>query len=344
MWRFLLFFSLIVMSSVWIWVGLLIPAQLPTALSSIFAVAFGLAAVALVIVIFGIRRLQWGSRFSQWIEAYFFSFLGFNSFLFVWAVVAALLIVAGVDPVEAARGCLLAALGLMFVAMFFALRGPRLVTVGEAKENSLKVVQISDLHIGATIGSRYVARVVDLALQAKPDLIVLTGDIGDGDPQTHPKSMRELARLQAPFGVVGVLGNHEHYRGAGKWVEALTQAGVKMLLNESHAFVWQGENILVHGLEASQGNELKVPNAHIVLSHYPAHATAAAQAGAKLFLAGHTHGGQFWPWTLVIGFFHRYSRGLYEVNGTRVYVSPGTGYWGPPMRLGALAEVTLLRY
>lgn len=347
---FAIFFSLILLSSVWIWVGLLLPANLPSIVTTIFGGIFAAAAVSFALVVFGIRQFQWGGRLSQWIEAYFFSFLGINSFMFVWALVASVLTLAGVDPVMAARGCLVAAHVLMLIAFIFAIRGPRLVHISLKSEKNispLKVVQITDLHIGATIGSQYVARTVNLALQAQPDLIVLTGDIGDGDPETHPKSLRELSRLKAPLGVIGVLGNHEHYRGAEKWMTALTQAGVKMLENSRHMLEWQGKEVVVHGLAAIEKAAPQLAKTHdeqlhIVLSHYPSHAPLAARANATLFLAGHTHGGQFWPWTWVIGFFHRYSRGLYQVENTHVYVSPGTGYWGPPLRLGAPAEVTAI--
>lgn len=351
--QLVLFFNLVGFACFVIWQWLLLPAALAPLLLFLFIGMFVAGAVSLLMILFFFRNLrstplQWLSKWTSLIEAYFFSFLGVNSFLFIAGLVSFVLITFGFDPVRVARSCLLSAFLLIIFSYWIAMRGPRLMKVFLSEfSTSLRIAQISDLHIGATLGAKYVARLVNIVLSEKPDLIVLTGDIGDGDPELHAQSVKELARLKAPLGVVGVLGNHEHYRGAKEWVRTLNDAGVKILNNELLRMQHETTELTVFGIAAAEREISSVPkidknNFYLVLSHYPSHAEAATEAGAHLFLAGHTHGGQFWPWTWVIHFVHRYARGLYKVRNTYIYVSPGSGYWGPPLRLGAPAEVTLL--
>ena len=279
----------------------------------------------------------------KWIGIFLFPFVGMHSFLFVALILEVLL--AYFIPFYQASLISVAAAYLLAIASFLVARlGPKLAKVSLGQD--FKILQISDLHIGATLGQSYVKKVVDISLAAQPDCIMLTGDIGDGDPNAHEESLQELTRLKAPLGIFLILGNHELYWPTNQWIEFFRKAGMTVLIDEEKQLNWKEKNISILGLSPDNRKTVEElapsKNNLIVLAHYPHRAEEAALAGAKLFLAGHTHGGQFWPWSMLIGLFHRYAIGLYKIKDCAVYVSAGTGYWGPPFRLGRRAEVTLL--
>lgn len=221
----------------------------------------------------------------------------------------------------------------------------------------LKIAQISDLHIGPTIGRRAVERVVARTLALGPDLIAVTGDLADGTPERLAHALEPLARLNAPLGVYYVPGNHEYYWGALEWLAKSVELGWTPLVNENRVVARGGAELLVAGVPDEQGG-LFVPghapdqrraaagkegvDFRLLLAHRPDGAAAAANAGFDLQLSGHTHGGQFFPASLFIGFFHRYARGLARAGRMWIHVNPGTGYWGPANRFGVPSEITLL--
>lgn len=221
----------------------------------------------------------------------------------------------------------------------------------------LKILQISDLHVGPTIRRAYVEKTVERSLSLNPDLIALTGDIFDGVFEVLAPHLEPLGRLRAPLGLFYVTGNHEYFWGAGMWTQKAVEYGLTPLNNENRILTFRGEKFLIAGIpdEMSrffdQGNNPDCVKAaatqegemfKILLAHRPGVYAEAAAAGFNLQLSGHTHGGQFFPWSLVIRFFHRYYRGLNRYNHLWIYVSPGTGYWGPAQRLAVPAELTLL--
>jgi predicted MPP superfamily phosphohydrolase len=223
--------------------------------------------------------------------------------------------------------------------------------------NGLVLVQITDLHVGPTIGARFVRRVVRRANAAGADLIVLTGDLADGSPAALAPGFAPLAELHAPLGVFGVTGNHEYYSGVHGWLAAWRAHGITPLLNE-HRVLRRGDGAFVlagvpdwsaghfdatHAPQpaaALQGAPAKGPR--ILLAHQPRSAAAADAAGFHLQLSGHTHGGQFLPWRWFVPLQQPYVAGLHRHGGLWVWVSRGTGYWGPPKRLGAPSEITRL--
>lgn len=223
--------------------------------------------------------------------------------------------------------------------------------------DGFKIAQTSDLHVGPTIGKRYARKVVDIANAQAPDMAALTGDFVDGSVADFAADVAPLAELRAPEGVFYVTGNHEYFWDAGQWIAAFRQLGARVLVNE-HELIRRGDaTIAVAGVtdistrymsgahafspqRALAGVPDGVPK--ILLAHQPISFTAAAEAGADLQLSGHTHAGQYFPFTLLIGFFQRYTRGLNRHDNMWVYVNSGTGYWGPPMRTGAPPEITLL--
>jgi predicted MPP superfamily phosphohydrolase len=239
-----------------------------------------------------------------------------------------------------------------------ALRGPtvRSVTVPvdglpEAL-SGFRIVQISDLHVGPTIGPRYVARLVGLVRDLAPDLTALTGDIFDGTVADLELSVKPLADLVPRGRVFYVPGNHEYYHSFATWTPELERLGFRTLLNRGERVDHGGHALWIGGVTDPAGPPPDPAKAalgsdgavfRILLSHRPGYAEPAARAGFQLQLSGHTHGGQFFPWTYVVRLFHRYFVGLLRHENMWIYVSPGTGTWGPPIRLGTTPEVTCLR-
>lgn len=221
------------------------------------------------------------------------------------------------------------------------------------------IVQVSDLHVGPTIKQRYVRRVVAAVNSLKPDVIALTGDLVDGSVPRLAADVAPLADLRAFAGVYAVTGNHEYYSGADAWVAEFRRLGMDVLMNQ-HRLIRRGDAVMVIAgvtdysagrFDAGQASHpagalLDAPRnaaVRVLLAHQPRSAAEAEQAGFDLQLSGHTHGGQFWPWPYFVSLQQPYVAGLHRMGGLQVYVSRGTGYWGPPMRLGARSEITRLR-
>jgi len=219
------------------------------------------------------------------------------------------------------------------------------------------IIQISDLHVGPTIRREHVSDLVDRILTFKPDMVVITGDLVDGPVPALRQQVEPLGRLRAPHGVYFVTGNHEYYAGVEPWLVELERLGVRTLRNErvriggEDGFDLAGiDDATAHHFGHGHGSDLpkalagRDPTRELVLlAHQPKAIFEAAAHGVGLQLSGHTHGGQIWP----IGYFVRlvqpYVAGLALHESTWIYVSRGTGYWGPPMRLDAPPELTRLR-
>jgi predicted MPP superfamily phosphohydrolase len=227
-------------------------------------------------------------------------------------------------------------------------------------EREWRVAQLSDVHIGPTLGRDWLAGVVDRVNAERPDLVVITGDLVDGSVEALSEHVAPLGRLVAPHGVFFVTGNHEYYSGAAEWCAHLATLGIRVLRNECVAVGEQDGFTLAgvddwtahqfarlapghrHDLEAALREALP-DRALVLLAHQPKSVREAAPRGVDLQLSGHTHGGQLVPFNFLVRFQQPHVAGLERVNDrTQIYVSRGTGYWGPPMRLGAPAEITLL--
>jgi len=253
---------------------------------------------------------------------------------------------------------LVVAFFLTLLGAFRALRGPRVKRVAVSipglpqSLRGLKIAQISDLHIGPTIRRSYVTHVVEMVASLAPDLTVLTGDIVDGGVKELEAHSEPLSKLGPKGSVFFSPGNHDYYSGFYEWQPALEQLGMKVLLNRGELVKFGTGSVWVAGvtdpvasqkpdaIAASLGGEKA--DFRLLLSHRPELAEAAEKAGFHLQLSGHTHGGQFFPWTYVAKRFHEFYLGLMKQGTMWVYVSPGTGSWGPPIRLGTTPEVTLV--
>jgi predicted MPP superfamily phosphohydrolase len=221
------------------------------------------------------------------------------------------------------------------------------------------IAQISDIHVGPTIKGPYVDAIVDAVNELKADLIAVTGDLVDGSVRDLARHTAPLARLNARHGAFFVTGNHEYYSGERAWTAEFKRLGMRVLMNEHVVLAHEGERIVIAGVADYSAHHFNpaqrsdpaaalkdAPSdaaARILLAHQPRSAPAAAAAGFDLQLSGHTHGGQFWPWMFFVRLQQPFTAGLHRLNDLWVYISRGTGYWGPPKRFGSPSEITHLR-
>ena len=217
----------------------------------------------------------------------------------------------------------------------------------------LRVVQISDLHIGPLLRKEWVEGVVARVRALKPDLVAITGDLVDGTVDELREHVAPLARLaEAPRGVYFSTGNHEYYSGVDDWLRYLPTLGIRPLANER---VEAAPGLDVAGIHDPTGRGRYAPDLPaaldgrdptrpvVLLAHQPRQFREAARHGVSLTLSGHTHGGQIWPFSWLVALVQPYIAGLHRLGEAQLYVSRGTGFWGPPMRVFAPAEITLLR-
>lgn len=309
--------------------------------------------------------------------------MGWLSFLFTFLILRDLLwLVATVAEVPSAALWLMTpgnifvfvlATLTLFVGFFQARKGPfiREVKIPIANLPSdlegYRIVQISDLHVGSTIKKDYVEHMVQLTRDLKPDLIVLTGDIVDGSVEALGPHVAPLAELTVMAPSLLALGNHDYYAGAKAWTQHFTDLGMKVLLNSHLMIKKNSTQILVGGVldpavkmtdpslkpDAQAAMQFREPGTampesssffRLLLAHHPKIAAEAAAAGFDLQLSGHTHAGQFMPWTWVVRLVHQpHFAGLTKEKNMWVYVSAGTGTWGPPIRFGTKPELTLIQ-
>jgi uncharacterized protein len=217
----------------------------------------------------------------------------------------------------------------------------------------LRVAHITDVHIGPLLQKEWVEGVVERVLALKPDFVAITGDLVDGSVEELREHVAPLARLaEAPRGVYFTTGNHEYYSGVGDWLRHLPTLGIRPLANER---VEVAPGLDVAGIHDPTGRGAYAPDLPgalmgresnrpvVLLAHQPRQFHEAASQGVALTLSGHTHGGQIWPFSWLVALAQPYLAGLYRRGDAQLYVSRGTGFWGPPMRVFAPAEIALLR-
>ena len=220
------------------------------------------------------------------------------------------------------------------------------------------IAQLSDIHVGPTIGVELMTSLVERVNALKPDLVAVTGDLVDGSVARLGRHTAPLGDLKSRHGTYFVTGNHEYYSGAAEWIAELERLGLKVLRNERVALQHDGAILDVLGTDdwrakgmlEGHGHDLKAAAAgrdtqrtSLLLAHQPKAIHDAAAHAIDLMICGHTHGGQLFPANLLIKLIQPYSRGLHaHTERTWIYVHKGSGYWGPPMRLAANAEIALL--
>lgn len=212
----------------------------------------------------------------------------------------------------------------------------------------VRVAHLSDIHLGSVRREGWAAKIAEAVNATRPDLVAITGDLFDGSRLVHEETLAPFKRITAP--VFLSVGNHEVYDGVGKIARVLKKTGIRLLRNEvvDHgplqvAAIDQPAREMRRDNPKAGKLPLRKGKPAILLYHPPSGAEDAAAAGFALQLSGHTHNGQVYPFNLLVKPFFPRLNGLYEVAGMFLHTSPGTGTWGPPMRLGSRNQVTLLR-
>lgn len=210
----------------------------------------------------------------------------------------------------------------------------------------VRTVQLSDIHIGSIRNSGYMEKIVEKTNELDPEMIFITGDMVDGSARLHTHTFSAINKLKAP--VFFITGNHETYEGLDEVFRVLRNTDMKILRDQ----MVECMGIQVIGVEYSfEKNhmenvlskiEIDPEKPSILLYHLPTELKTVANAGIGLQLSGHTHAGQMLPFNYLVRLMFKYMKGLYRYADTYLYVSPGTGTWGPPMRLGSRCEITLI--
>ena len=250
-----------------------------------------------------------------------------------------------------------AAVGTVGYGTYGVLRGPKVkrVTVPLAKlpraAHGYRIAVVSDVHLGPVLGRGFAQKVVDTINATQPDLIAVVGDLVDGSVKDLGPAAAPLAQLRARHGSYFVTGNHEYFSGAEQWVEEVRRLGITPLENarrEMPYFDLAGVND-VAGEDEGQGPDFAkalgdrdTARACVLLAHQPVQIQDAVEHGVDLQLSGHTHGGQLWPGNLIASGANPTLAGLDRYGDTQLYVSRGAGAWGPPTRVGAPSDITLI--
>jgi len=305
----------------------------------LWLLAFLLTSDALKWGVWVVARLGQAGGLAEWVRGQ------------TWARWAALLSTVG-------------SLGLSAIGLPRALARPRVQRLEVCLErlpaalDGFTIAQLTDLHLGPSLlGKGWVERVVAQTNALRPDLVAITGDLVDGSVEELTPLVLPLMALQATHGVFFVTGNHEFYVDPVSWVAALPRFGIRVLNNERVVVERGGAGFDLAGVHDLEGNRIYPPfrpdlkkalqgrdptRELILLAHQPKVIAEAERAGVGLMLSGHTHGGQIWPFGYLVYLQQPVLRGDIRFGGTRLYVSEGTGFWGPPLRLGSTSEITLV--
>lgn len=225
--------------------------------------------------------------------------------------------------------------------------------------NNLKIVQLSDIHIGPSLKSEFAQLLVDRVNAMKPDVIVITGDMIDGRVTDIGKDLLPFKNFQSTYGTYFVTGNHEFYWYSREWTDYAKSLGMQVLNNSHVRLNFKGTDFYLAGISDISSRKLDPENAcdplkacagipadaySILLSHQPKTCFEASRLKYNLQLSGHTHGGQGFPWNMIVHLVQPYVKGLHDVDGMLLYVNSGTGFWGPPNRFMVDSEITELNF
>jgi predicted MPP superfamily phosphohydrolase len=350
------------------WAVLVLAPSWPAPVTILATVAFGVALVSFVpLMVFGHGRgHDWAARIGD-------TLLGVVWIVFTWTVLSFVarlgLALAGVgNPARSrivALAAVIVALGLIGWGNREAMRVPRvrrvevdLPRLGRDLDG-LRVVVLTDTHYGPIDRARWSARVIDAVNELDADVVCHVGDIADGTPEQRAEQSAPLGEARARLARIYVTGNHEYFNEAQGWLDRMEQLGWEALHNR-HLVVSRGEDRIVlagidditarhsgrpgHGADvdaALAGADPALPV--LLLAHQPKQVGEAVRAGVDLQISGHTHGGQIWPFHLLVRTDQPVLQGLSRHGSrTQLYTSRGTGFWGPPLRVFAPSEITLL--
>lgn len=249
------------------------------------------------------------------------------------------------------------AVGTVGYGTYGVLRGPQVkrVTVPLAKlpraAHGFRIAVVSDVHLGPILGRGFTQRVVDTINGTQPDLVAVVGDLVDGSVEDLGPAAAPLAQLRARHGTYFVTGNHEYFSGAGQWVDHVRELGLRPLENartELPGFDLAGVDDVAGEREGRGPDFVKAlgdrdgSRASVLLAHQPVVIHDAVKHGVDLQLSGHTHGGQLWPGNFIADLANPTLAGLERYGDTQLYVTRGAGAWGPPVRVGAPSDITVV--
>ncbi|MGL1932682.1 MAG: metallophosphoesterase [Desulfotalea sp.] len=244
------------------------------------------------------------------------------------------------------------------VSQAFSLPEIVFLNIKKTPFRKLRIVQLSDLHIGSILDGEWLKKIVLEVNTLKPDIVVITGDLVDGSVSSLSLDVACLADLKARHGIYMVTGNHEFYSDVEEWLPHFKHLGINCLNNEHNLINHDGKILLLAGMwdyaagrrfgsKYQQDSKQSLAGADdfdyaLMLAHQPNAIHETAKVGCfDLQLSGHTHSGQFWPFTEVVKLFQTYRAGYYNLRPTKLYVNAGTGFWGPPIRIGSKNEITV---
>ncbi|WP_200212217.1 metallophosphoesterase [Micromonospora coerulea] len=223
--------------------------------------------------------------------------------------------------------------------------------------DGLRIATVSDIHLGPLRGRAHTERIVEMINRLDADLVAVVGDLVDGSVAELGEAAEPLRDLRSRYGSFFVTGNHEYYSGVEEWVREVDRLGLRVLQNERQEIRARGGVLDLAGVNdvTAAGTGLAAPADYaaalgdrdpsrpvVLLAHQPVAAHEAAKFGVDLQLSGHTHGGQIVPFNYLVKLQQPVVSGLGEVDGTKVYVTNGAGFWGPPVRVGANPQITLV--
>ena len=345
--RFLYALAIYVLAHVYIWWRLALPMpspawQIATATMPLLAASFPL----------GMRHARTLPREAarRWLLLGYIWF-GFATYFLLGAIASHIAVAFGVSVQRAAQLGAGASIVVVVGGLLNVARGPvaRRVRIPIARlpVDRYTIVQLTDVHIGNTIGREFAEVLVQRVNELRPDLIVITGDLYDGKLSELRPHIEPLRGLRARDGVYAVTGNHEYYWNVEPWLQHLRSLGIVVLRNEHVTVANTLELAGVDDVTAHEDVNAAVAGRNpelplVLLAHHPRTITRAMTAGVDLQLSGHTHGGQMLPWGYLARLWDPKVSGLARFGRTWLYVSDGTGYWGPPLRVGTRCEISAI--
>jgi uncharacterized protein len=314
----------------------------------------------------GRRHLDWAARVGD-------TTLGVIWVFFAWSiiglVVRLVLALSGVDAHGAARGTALAVVVVVVVLVGWgvveAMRLPRTKTVeivlprlGRGLDG-LRVAVLADTHYGPINRARWSARVAATVNELTPDVVCHAGDLADGTAEQRRAQVAPLGTVRATMAKLYITGNHEYFSEAQRWLDHMATLGWEPMHNRHLMIERDGARLILAGIDdptgvssglAGHGPNLAAALADtdpdtpvLLLAHQPKQVALAVAAGVDLQLSGHTHGGQIWPFHLLVRLDQKFLHGLSRHGDrTQLYTSRGAGFWGPPLRVFAPSEISLL--